>query len=92
MSGETEKVRIFLVEDHPVMRLGLKMMLQERGFHVCGEAASTDEAFKASGVCGQGVILAAVLLGERLSVAAAAGAAVVLAATLLVVRYDVKTR
>jgi len=39
-----------------------------------------------------GVILAAVLLGERLSVAAAAGAAVVLAATLLVVRYDVKSR
>jgi drug/metabolite transporter (DMT)-like permease len=37
-----------------------------------------------------GVILAAVFLGERLSVAAAAGAVVVLAATLLVVRYDAK--
>ncbi len=35
-----------------------------------------------------GVILAAVLLGERLSAAALTGAAIVLAATLLVVRYD----
>ena len=57
MSGETEKVRIFLVEDHPVMRLGLKMMLQERGFHVCGEAASTDEAFKALSTAGAEVAI-----------------------------------
>ena len=39
-----ETTRIFLVEDHPVMRLGLKMMLQERGFIVCGEATSESEA------------------------------------------------
>lgn len=57
MSVETEKVRIFLVEDHPVMRLGLKMMLQERGFHVCGEAASTDEAFKALSAAGAEVAI-----------------------------------
>lgn len=35
-----------------------------------------------------GVILAAVLLGERLNMPAVAGAAIVLIATLLVVRYD----
>jgi len=35
-----------------------------------------------------GVILAALLLGERLSLAAIGGAAIVLLATLLVVRYD----
>ena len=39
-----ETTRIFLVEDHPVMRLGLKMMLQERGYIICGEAASESEA------------------------------------------------
>lgn len=39
-----------------------------------------------------GVILAAVLLGERLSVGALAGAGIVLAATLLVVRYDAKSQ
>lgn len=57
MSAETEKVRIFLVEDHPVMRLGLKMMLHERGFHVCGEAASTDEAFMALPAAGAEVAI-----------------------------------
>jgi drug/metabolite transporter (DMT)-like permease len=35
-----------------------------------------------------GVLLAALLLGERLSVAAMSGAAIVLVATILVVRYD----
>jgi drug/metabolite transporter (DMT)-like permease len=39
-----------------------------------------------------GVVLAAVLLGERLSVAALTGAAIVLAATLLVVRYDARSQ
>jgi len=47
MVGESEKVRVFLVEDHPVMRLGLKMMLLERGFDICGEASTTQEAFVA---------------------------------------------
>ncbi len=37
-------VKVFLVEDHPVMRLGLKMMLVEKGFAVCGEAGNLDEA------------------------------------------------
>ena len=36
-----------------------------------------------------GVLLAAFLLGERLSPAALAGAAIVLLATILIVRYDV---
>ena len=44
MKQSSEPVRVFLVEDHPVMRLGLRMMLQERGFLVCGEAASESEA------------------------------------------------
>lgn len=42
--NNNSEVRIFLVEDHPVMRLGLKMMLEEKGFIVCGEAGNLDEA------------------------------------------------
>ncbi|MBF0501884.1 MAG: response regulator transcription factor [Candidatus Riflebacteria bacterium] len=42
----TKPVRIFLLEDHPVMRLGLKMMLEERGFEVCGEAENAEQALK----------------------------------------------
>ncbi|MBU1106257.1 MAG: response regulator transcription factor [Candidatus Riflebacteria bacterium] len=46
MSGTNkDAVKIFLVEDHPVMRLGLKMMLEEHGFNVCGEAETLREAF-----------------------------------------------
>ena len=46
MSGTNrEAVKIFLVEDHPVMRLGLRMMLEEHGFNVCGEAETLREAF-----------------------------------------------
>jgi len=36
--------RVFLVEDHPVMRLGLKMMLEEKGVIICGEASTLAEA------------------------------------------------
>ena len=38
--------RIFLVEDHPVMRLGLKMMLLEHGYEVCGEANCENDAIQ----------------------------------------------
>lgn len=39
-------IKVFLVEDHPVMRLGLKMMLEEKGFAICGEAESLDETLR----------------------------------------------
>lgn len=38
--------RVFLLEDHPVMRMGLKMMLEQRGFSVCGEAERPEQALK----------------------------------------------
>ncbi len=41
-----DEIKVFLVEDHPVMRLGLKMMLVEKGINVCGEASDLDEAVK----------------------------------------------
>jgi len=45
MSSNSE-IKVFLVEDHPVMRLGLKMMLEEKGFVVCGEAENLDAAVR----------------------------------------------
>ncbi|MCF6266031.1 MAG: response regulator transcription factor [Desulfuromusa sp.] len=40
------KVEIFLVEDHPIFRLGLQDLIeQEAGFHVCGEAKSVGSAW-----------------------------------------------
>lgn len=41
-----ERVEIFLVEDHPIFRLGLRDLIeQETGFHVCGEAKSIGSAW-----------------------------------------------
>ncbi|MDP6542704.1 MAG: response regulator transcription factor [Phycisphaerae bacterium] len=45
-TGET--IRVLLVDDHPIVRQGVKMMItQEPGMVVCGEAESADEALAA---------------------------------------------
>ncbi len=36
--GIPAKTRVFLVEDHPVMRLGIRELLEKNGFQVVGEA------------------------------------------------------
>jgi DNA-binding NarL/FixJ family response regulator len=39
--------RVFVVDDHPMMRLGLRQFLEEAGdFMVCGEAATAAEALR----------------------------------------------
>lgn len=40
------RVNIFLVEDHPIFRLGLRDLIeQEAGFYVCGEAENVGSAW-----------------------------------------------
>lgn len=43
MSGP-KSVRVLLVEDHPVVRLGLHQLMEREGHEVCGEAATFAEA------------------------------------------------
>lgn len=46
---KSQKKRILLVEDHPMTRMGLKMMIAgEPGLEVCGEVATAGEALDAS--------------------------------------------
>ena len=59
--------RIFLLEDHPVMRLGLKMILTERGFEVCGEAERPDQAIPMLAECGAEVAILDLSLGGELA-------------------------
>jgi DNA-binding NarL/FixJ family response regulator len=50
MSGQqTDKgsARILIVDDHPVVRQGLKMSLSQAGFSVCGEAEGMADAMNA---------------------------------------------
>lgn len=44
---EKSEIRIFLVDDHPIVRQGMRMILsQEPDMRVCGEAESVSEALK----------------------------------------------
>jgi DNA-binding NarL/FixJ family response regulator len=50
MSGQqTDKAsaRILIVDDHPVVRQGLKMSLSQAGFSICGEAEGMADAMNA---------------------------------------------
>ncbi len=58
--------RIFLVDDHPVMRGGLKQLLElEPDFEVCGEAASAEEAFGAITELMPDLVVADIALPDR---------------------------
>jgi len=47
-SGESRKTRIFLVDDHPIVRIGLTELInQKRDLVVCGEAESAEAALQA---------------------------------------------
>ena len=39
----TETTRVFIIDDHPIMRQGLKSLLESMGYEVCGEAATVEE-------------------------------------------------
>ncbi len=44
--SEPSVVTLFLVDDHPVLRRGLKMVFEQQdGWRVCGEAGEADVAF-----------------------------------------------
>ena len=45
MSEESsEKVRVVIIDDHPVLRQGLALLLDQEGLSVCGEAEDRDQA------------------------------------------------
>ncbi len=49
--------RVLIVDDHEVVRVGLKQTFQESGIEVCGEAASAAEALKLVETCKPDVVL-----------------------------------
>ena len=44
MNQENETIRVLIVDDHSVVREGLRAILERAGFHVVGEAANGREA------------------------------------------------
>ena len=50
-TGSAKSIRVFLVDDHPLVRQALRdAMRQERDLEVCGEAGDKDEALQAIAV------------------------------------------
>lgn len=57
-ASEMEAVRILIVDDHDVVRLGLKSLIDGRGrFRVVGEAASAAEAIDEATKCAPDVVI-----------------------------------
>lgn len=61
----TGKSRIMLVDDHPLVRLGLRSLLNhEADLMVCAEASTEDEALQALAATGPNIVLMDVTLGS----------------------------
>ena len=65
MNSSDKRVRVMLVDDHPVVKMGLKMMLeQSRGFEVVGEASDGVEAVATAEQLQPDVIVMDVMMPE----------------------------
>jgi len=56
--------RVMLIDDHPVVRAGLRSIIEARGFTVVGEASTGEEALETASVLKPEVVLCDLRLGE----------------------------
>ena len=57
-------IRVLLIDDHPVVRAGLRSIVEARGFTVVGEASTGEEALAATPALRPDVVLCDLRLGE----------------------------
>ncbi len=57
--------RIFMIDDHPAVRQGLKLLLAQENYVVCGEAGSSAETFDQIGSSQADLALLDISLGEE---------------------------
>jgi len=57
-------VRVLLVDDHPIVRAGLRAVIEARGFTVVGEASTGEEALVMASDLRPGVVLCDLRLGD----------------------------
>ena len=58
-------IRIFIVDDHPVVRDGVAQLLSQKGFVVCGEADNCDDALRLIAPAAPRILLIDLSLGEE---------------------------
>jgi DNA-binding NarL/FixJ family response regulator len=64
-NAEPAKMKVYLVDDHPIVRQGLiKLIEQEEGLEVCGEAGSVNEALPAIQKAAPDIILVDISLED----------------------------
>jgi len=64
VTGRTAR-RLFLVDDHPTLREGLRLVLQHHGFEVCGEAGDSSPALAAILDSAPDLVMVDLSLGEE---------------------------
>ena len=57
-------IRLLIVDDHPIVRAGLRAVVQRRGFTVVGEAGSGEEAVEQASTLRPDVVLCDLRLGD----------------------------
>lgn len=57
-------IRVLLIDDHPVVRAGLRAIVESRGFTVVGEASTGEEALVVSSELHPDVVLCDLRMGE----------------------------
>jgi DNA-binding NarL/FixJ family response regulator len=62
---EKNVARIFLIDNHPSVRQGLKQLLAQESHVVCGEAGSGGEAFESIGASGADLAFLDLSLGRE---------------------------
>jgi DNA-binding NarL/FixJ family response regulator len=63
--AETGSVRIFLIDDHPVMRNGLSLLLTQIGHTICAEAGSRAEVLRRIDASGAEIAVVDLSLAEE---------------------------
>jgi DNA-binding NarL/FixJ family response regulator len=60
-----KKARIFLIDDHPMVRRGLKQLLTQESHVICGEAGNWQEALEKIGSSGADIAILDLSLGKE---------------------------
>jgi len=62
---EPADIKIFLVDDHPVVRDGVSLLLSQKGFVVCGEADNCADALQLMAASPPDIVLIDLSLGDE---------------------------
>jgi DNA-binding NarL/FixJ family response regulator len=63
--GSPAAIRLFVVDDHPVVREGLRLLLEQQGILICGEAGDATTALAAIPATSPDLVMVDLSLGQE---------------------------